>query len=296
MNQTIDAILADRGVITIADHPRLRSSLIRLARRGVLANPLPGTYIPAHDTTEQAWLRAVCAWSVPLGVLHGATAAALWMAQSSALPTVRRSTELAHPTLRPRGRITVAKRVVPHEFVRFVDGLRLAAPAYAAVELAALDDGRAICEALRQRLALLTDLESALQAMAGSDRQEVRRRVVGACLRRPWSYAELRLQRILTSHGITDFLGNEVITLGGEAFFPDALFPDLKVIVEFDGRSTHDNPAQYLADRERLNVLAAHGYTVLRFGWEHLDQPEYIVRAVRMALRVAERGRRTGAR
>jgi very-short-patch-repair endonuclease len=174
--------------------------------------------------------------------------------------------------------------------------VRFATPAYAAVELAALDDGRAICEALRLRLATLGELESALRSMAGSDRQEVRRVVVEACLRRPWSYAELRLQRILTAHGITDWLGNEVLTMDGRAFFADVLFPAAKVIVEFDGRSTHDNPAQYLADRERLNTLAAHGYIVLRFGWEHLDQPEYIVRVVRMALLAAERGRQTGVR
>lgn len=291
MNQTTDALLAERGVITAADHPRLRSTLKRLAREGVLANPLPGTYVSAHDTSDQTWLRAVCAWSAPLGVLHGVTAAALWLAESSLLPRPRRATELAHPTLRSRDRITVVKRVVPPEFISMADGLRLASPAYAAVELAAEDDGRAICEALRQRLATSSELESALRSMAGSDRQETRRRVVGECLRRPWSYAELRLQRILTAPGISGWLGNEVLRLGGQAFFADVLFRDAKVIVEFDGRSTHDNPAQYLADRERLNAVAAHGYVVLRFGWHHLDQPEYVVRAVRLALRAAERGR-----
>ena len=38
-----------------------------------------------------------------------------------------------------------------------------------------------------------------------------------------------------------------------------------------------------------LNMLVAHGYVVLRFGWEHLDQPEYIVSMVRHALRTAGR-------
>jgi very-short-patch-repair endonuclease len=285
VNETITALLADHGAITVAGHPRLRSSLIRLAQRGFLANPLPGTYVRADDTSDRSWLRAVCAWSAPHGVLHGATAAALWLAESSMLPTTRRTTELAHPTLTSRGRITVAKRVVPPEFVRVSGGLRFATPAYAAVELAAVDDGRAICEALRQRLATLSELEAALQSMTGSHGQAVRRRVVEACLRRPWSYAELRLQRILTAHGITEFLGNEVLKFGGQVFFADVLFPDLKVIIEFDGRATHDNPAQYLADRERLNVLAAHGYIVLRFGWEHLDRPDYVVSTVRSALR-----------
>lgn len=292
MNDTIDAILAERGVITATGHPRLRSSTIRLARRGLLANPLPGTYVRADDSSELAWLRAVCAWSAPLGVLHGATAASLWLPDSSTAPTRRRVTDLAHPTLKSRARVMVSRRVVPREFVRARDGLRFATPAYAAVELAAVDDGRAICEALRQRLATLSDLESALQSLTGSDGQGARRRVVEACLNRPWSYAELLLQRILTAHGILGWVGNVPLTLDGQSFFADVLFPDLRVIVEFDGRATHDNPAQYLADRERLNVLAAHGYVVLRFGWQHLDQPAYIVATVRRALRGARGGRR----
>lgn len=284
VNHTIDALLRECGVIAVADHPHLRSALARLAHSGALDVPLPGVYVPP-DGSDLTWLRAVCAWSGPGGVLHGATAAALWLGASSVPPVERATTELAHPSRRSRRRISVTKRVVPSEFVRNRHGLRIASPAYAAVELAARDDGRAICDALRMRLATLSELEFALQSMSGSDGQEVRRRVVEDCKRRPWSYAELRLQRILRAHGITGWLGNEALTLDGQLFFADALFPDLKVIVEFDGRATHDNPAQYLADRERLNVLAAHGYIVLRFGWEHLDRPDYIVHTIRRALR-----------
>jgi very-short-patch-repair endonuclease len=79
-------------------------------------------------------------------------------------------------------------------------------------------------------------------------------------------------------------VGNATLRVGGELVHPDVLFGDPKLIIEFDGRATHDNPAQYLRDRERLNRLAAYGYIVLRFGWEHLDQPDYVVRTVRQAL------------
>lgn len=284
VNDAILAILADQGAVTATAHPRLRSSLERLARRGLLANPLPGTYLSASDVSHRTWLRAVCAWSAPDGVLHGATAASLWMPESSAFPTVPRTTMLAHPRLRSRGRITVTRRVIPREFVRSVDGLRFTSPAFAAVELAATDDGRAICEALRLGLADLPELEAALQSLSRSEGQAARRPVVHACLLRPWSYAELRLQRILTAQGITGWVGNVTLRVGGELVHPDVLFDDAKLIIEFDGRATHDNPAQYLKDRERLNRLAAHGYIVLRFGWEHLDQPDYVARTVRQAL------------
>lgn len=283
---TISEILADHGVITSREHPRLRSAMARLKHAGVLDNPLPGTFVLAADTSERAWLRAVCAWSAPFGVLHDTTAASLW------LPSLaRRTAVLAHPTLKSRRRVHVTRRPVPSEFVRVGDGLRFATPSYAAVELAATDDGRAVCEALRSRLANPAELREALEAMTGSVGQAVRRCVVEACLANPWSYAELRLHRILREAGIVGWVANVRLSLAGEVAYPDVLFPDARVVIEFDGRAVHEDPAQFLRDRERQNVLVAHGYVVLRFGWEHLDQPEYIVSMVRRALRNAGRTR-----
>lgn len=230
MKTTIACILADHGVITSTEHPRLRSAMARLKRAGVLDNPLPGTFVLAADVSERAWLRAVCAWSAPLGVLHTTTAASLWLPSLAGQTAV-----LAHPTLKSRRRIKVTRRGVPGDFVQMADGLRFATPAYAAVELAATDDGRAVCEALRRRLA------------------------------------------------------NRRLRLSGVVVHPDVLFPGARVVIEFDDRAVHDDPAQFLKDRERQNVLVAHGYVVLRFGWEHLDQPEYIVSMVRHALRTAGR-------
>ncbi len=156
-------------------------------------------------------------------------------------------------------------------------------------KLAATDDGRAICEALRRRLATPSELVGALAALAGSPGQPTRRCVVEACLDNPWSYAELRLQRILRAAGIIGWRGNITITLNGKAFHPDIIFREPRVIVEFDGREVHDNLAQFLADRERLNCFAENGYLVVRFGWEHLDDPTYVVAVVQRALANSER-------
>lgn len=147
--------------------------MARLKRAGVLDNPLPGTFVLAADASERAWLRAVCAWSAPFGVLHTTTAASLWLPSLAGQTSV-----LSHPTLKSRRRIKVTRRGVPGDFVRMADGLRFATPAYAAVELAATDDGRAVCEALRRRLANPAELREALQAMNGSVGQAVRRCVV----------------------------------------------------------------------------------------------------------------------
>lgn len=144
----IEAILAEQGVVTVAADPRLESSLRRLTREGVLDNPLPGVFAPRGERSALAWLRAATAWSAPKGVLGGRSAASLWLPELAGPVAF-----VAHPTLRSRRGVVVSRHLVPPKFVRATAGLRVASPAYAAVELAALDDGRALCEALRLRLA-----------------------------------------------------------------------------------------------------------------------------------------------
>jgi len=272
-------MLEEEGVISVSEHPRLRTTLSRLTAAGILARPLPGTFVAA-PADASSWLRAVCSWAGPQGALHSWTAAALWL-----LPAPGGVVRLAHPSLRSRPGVTVWRSEIPRELVRNAHGLRLVSPAYAAVELAAFDDGRAVCEALRRRLATASELEDALCALSGTHGQAVRRCVVEACLANPWSYAELRLHRILRAAGIGGWVANPRLMLSGEAIHPDILFPEARVVVEFDGRAVHDDPSQFLRDRERQNTLVTHGYLVVRFGWEHLDQPDYVVRVVRESLR-----------
>jgi very-short-patch-repair endonuclease len=277
MDPRVAGLLADHGVVRAAAHPRLKSALVRLKAAGVLKTPLPGTYVMAADPSERTWLRAVCAWAGPLGVLHEGTAAGLWLAGASGQPAA-----VAHPTHKSRHRVIVTRRRVPDQFVQTADGLRFVTPSYAALELAAHDDGRAICEGLRRRLVTPLGLQEALVALAGTEGQAARRCVVRDCLGNPWSYGELRLHRILRTAGITGWVANANLWLGGELFHPDFLFPGQRVVVEFDGRTVH--AGQFLEDRERQNLLVSHGYLVIRFGWEHLDDPAYVVAVVRRTL------------
>lgn len=280
MHPAVEAELADHGVITVAAHPRLRSVLSRLHLAGVLANPLPGVYLPADDRSRLGWLRATTAWSSPHGVLHGRSAAALWLPRLDGPIAF-----LAHPSLRSRRGVVVSRCLVPPEFVESKRGIRFASPAYSAVELAAIDDGRAICECLRQKLADRDGIERALEALGGSDGQRIRRTVVKACAGNPWSYAELRLHRILRDAGITGWVANRPLRVLGTVVWPDVRFLRTRLVLEFDGRETHGRPDQFLSDRERQNLIEAADYRVLRFGWEHLDQPDYIAGIVRAALR-----------
>ncbi|MGV8909681.1 MAG: endonuclease domain-containing protein [Propionicimonas sp.] len=282
MNSTIERILAENGAITTAANPRLKSALLRLKRDGVLANPLPGVFTVRGENSALGWLRAVSAWSDPAGVLHDRSAASIWLPDLAGTVAL-----LAHPSLRSRRGVVVCRRRIPPEFVLVSGGIRVASPAYAAVELAATDDGRAICEALRLRRAGRAGLTDALAGLAGTPGNQRRQKVVAACAHNPWSYAELRLHRILVDAGITGWVGNRPLVVGGLTVFPDVRFLAKRLILEFDGRTTHLAGSSFLSDRERQNTLEAAGYHVLRFGWEHLDQPDYVVPLVRTAFRAA---------
>ncbi len=281
MNKKVAYLLARDGIVRVADHPDLRSTLTRLRQAGCLESPLPGVFIAPGDD-YLTWLRAVTAWVGPDGVLHAQSAASLWLPEVAA-PTAY----VAHPRLLSRKRVVVCRRRVSQEFVEVTQGVRHVSAAYAAAELAGTDDGRAVCEALRQGRADRESLYDALAALKGTRDQPSRAAVVAEAAANPWSYAELRLQRILRQEGIIDWVANHPLRLGSELVIPDIRFRRRRLVIEFDGRQVHDNRARFLADRERLNLLEAFGYHVLRFGWEHLDRPDYVVGAVRSALRRA---------
>jgi very-short-patch-repair endonuclease len=281
VHPAIEAILADQGVITARAHPALNSTMRRLYRDGRLASPLPGVFIDGEDTSWLTWLRAVNHWSAPSGIIHDSSAAGLWL-PSPADPVAR----LIHPTLRSRRGVVVVRRSVPPEFVREAQGLRTVSPAYAAAELAALDDGRSACEMLRLRLASFEDLALATRALAGSRGHAERARAIAACEDNPWSYAELRMHRILRDAGFRDWVANRPLDIGGSIFHPDARFRAARVIIEVDGRETHERPGQFRRDREAQNAYTAAGYLVIRFTWEHLDDVDYVVRVVRDVLQL----------
>lgn len=63
---------------------------------------------------------------------------------------------------------------------------------------------------------------------------------------------------------------NAPIHIDGERFLIDFLWEKERVIVETDGRETHETPAAFQADRRRDQFLAAAGYRVLRVTWNQI--------------------------
>lgn len=289
MNRDIVQLLAASPALAVRDHPRHRTTIWRLCQAGELDRRYPGVVVRAGDESTLTRLTAALRWSDPAGVIHSGTAAQLWLQEPVTAPI-----EVAHPTLRSRSEAKVSRHLVPAEFVVRARGLRLASPSYVAAQLAGTDQGRLLSEFLRLELADQGDAQAALATFARSPGQVQRRQSLRDCEHNPWSLAEVRLHAILTSARIDGWVANATIRLDGQVFHPDVLFEAERIVLEFDGRASHHSAEQFLRDRERQNLLVLAGYRVLRFTWEHLDDPDYVVRTVRQARAVLHwRGDRT---
>lgn len=275
MNSRVAALFAAYPAVAIRSHPSLRSTLWRLVRCGELTSPLPGVVVRSEDADPFTRLASVALWSQPKGVIHSTTAGQIWLGQRMDGPI-----RLAHPSLRSREDVVVSRHLVPEEFVVTAKQVRLAAGAYVAAELADRDRGRTLSECLREGLASQADAQSALGCFRRAPGQSERRRTMRNCQSTPWSFAEVRLHKILWDAGVTGWSANTAIRLSGQVFHPDVLFEDEKLVIEFDGKASHQAAGQFLRDRERQNLLVLAGYRVLRFTWEHLDEPGYVVAMV----------------
>lgn len=104
----------------------------------------------------------------------------------------------------------------------------------------------------------------------------------GARLTRSWG--ERRLLSLIREAGLPVPLMNRLL-LG---FKVDALWPDLKLVVETDGYEFHGDRDSFENDRARDATLVAHGYTVLRFTAIQLrDQPLVVLGQLAAALALA---------
>jgi very-short-patch-repair endonuclease len=66
----------------------------------------------------------------------------------------------------------------------------------------------------------------------------------------------------------------------------DFLWRDLKLVVETDGRETHDSDVAFLEDRVKDRALTRLGYEVLRFTWAEVTlRPGVVAAEVRAAIR-----------
>ncbi|WP_170163280.1 endonuclease domain-containing protein [Bogoriella caseilytica] len=128
-----------------------------------------------------------------------------------------------------------------------------------------------------------TDLEEAIAARQGHRGVSQLRSLTALTADGALSELEHRLHQLLREAGITGWIANAPVRVGGRIIArADVLFPAANVILEADGREYHQD---FEADRRRLNSLTLAGYVVLRLTWRQVtEDPQVVIQQVREAL------------
>ncbi len=96
--------------------------------------------------------------------------------------------------------------------------------------------------------------------------------------------SERVLARLMKAAGLRGWVFNKEIrsASGKHLAVSDCLHPDLKLVIEVDGRAWHSKADRFQRDRTRQNNLVLAGYTVLRFTWHDLtNRPGYVTDTIR---------------
>ena len=84
------------------------------------------------------------------------------------------------------------------------------------------------------------------------------------------SELEDRFLVFLDAHGLPRPLVNNGIEVRGRWMECDCVWPSQRLVVELDGRATHDTTAAFERDRDRDRLLQAAGWRVVRITWRQL--------------------------
>lgn len=281
----IEAMLAEGGgIIAARRHPRLRRALYRLVETSELIAVLPGVLAPAASRDHlDTRIRALAACD-DYAVLTRWAAARLTFWPEIAVPIVTAS--LLRQRAVPDG-FEVVREAIPRHLVRTVRGIRVTAPELTALDLALTDEGAAIDLVLRTGLVSFGDLSAVLISLPGRHGNTTRRRWLDDSRHRPWSAAERELHRLLRKGRIFRWRGNRPVFVGQTQHVLDVVFDDVKLAIEVDGYEFHraERRLQFHRDRRKWTDLAAAGWIVLHFTWEHLtEDPDWVLSRIREAL------------
>ncbi|NLU82761.1 DUF559 domain-containing protein [Rhodococcus sp. HNM0569] len=255
----------------------------------------PGIHVDRR-TTVDALVRAHAAalFTSPHGVLTGLSAAAVhgasWIPASAPAEVVRNGHYRPTP-----GLLTYNRRLEPDE-ITCVDGVRVATPARAAFDLgcrlprrravAVLDD---LCAATALSVDAISELARRHRGARGVRQLAKTLAVVDAGAQSP---PESHLRVLLIDSGLPRPCTQIPISdASGRPFaWADLGWPELRLVVEYDGEHHWTDRAQRAWDIERHARIEALGWTVVRVSAELLyDRPADLVRRVARALENAER-------
>lgn len=271
-------MLLDRdAVLAVRDHPSWACTLGRLTAAGLLVRVLPGVYTAPHRRHEVLVKCLALRAKDPDVVITGQAALALQSGAAKTVPVVEFISTRRFG--RRSGFLQVGGRV-PDEHVRQIGPLRCTSQQWAAVERSVSDDGAAIDDVLRRTECGAAAISNVLTVFGKRRGNPLRRLVVDDSRDTPWSYAERKAHRMLRAAKITGWSTNLPVTINGANFRIDLAFPALKLAIEVDGFAYHSSRDSFERDRQRQNLLVADGWTVLRFTWAMLDDPDAVLRVI----------------
>jgi very-short-patch-repair endonuclease len=282
--------LRQKGIVTRAQLIALGVPpdwIKRWCKRGALHRLYPGVYAVGHlALSPLARLQAALLACGPDAVLSHAAAAFLW-GLSDHLPAMIDIT-VKHGQRRPKQGICLHHvSSLGEGDLRRREGLPLTSPARTIIDRAAyvtMDElERLVSEARARELLRPGELEAAL-GRAGRRHGVGRIRAFLDSEEEPdftRSKGERRLRRLLRQARLSQPRANARI-----GRWPvDFLWPDEKLVVEFDGFRFHGHRRAFERDRRKDVELVNAGYQVLRFTWRQLkEEPLAVLAAIARAL------------
>ncbi|MEL4505877.1 hypothetical protein AAEX63_14165 [Luteococcus sp. H138] len=251
---------ANGGVLKRSNHPELRGSIDWMLRSPTkeVVRLLPGV-IAASAVAEDFTVRvkAVMLWQ-PDAIITGDAAARLdyWPEHQADVIDVI----VPHFT-KPAPGVRVHRVALPLDHMVETEGIRRTHPAWTSVWLAEQDGGDAIDEAFRRKEASLEEVQGALGSMSRQTATNLRRFVVANSAENPWSHPERQWHMMLRAHGVTGWIGNLPVVIGGVKMVLDAGMPELKIDMEVQSFEHHTDHATFYKDQSRIANLVANGWT-----------------------------------
>ena len=249
----------------------------------------PGVYAVGHPLLlpHARYMAAVLACGEGTFLSHSAAAALLGLrpAPSGQVEvTVRRAGGRSR-----RGIAVHATRSLAPREVGTCEGIPCTSPARTLVDLAGVLDRRRLQRALERSLELrIFDrrlVDAALEGSSGRRGIGVLRRLLAELPDDPApvrSTLERRFLALVRASGLP--LPAVNARIGG--YEVDFHWPQARLIVETDGRATHDTPHQFERDRRRDLDLTLAGWHVIRVGWRQVvHEPSRVVAMLRSRLR-----------
>ncbi len=268
------------GAVRRSAHPELASLLSRARASGEIVAPFRGVYVDAAREREFSVRVAALALADPHAVFCGATTAFL-MGWRDEPPDV----EAGGTHLRSRPGYALDRRATPRSLTRQCQGVRCSGKALTVLELVASGGAAAIDDGLRRRVSLAS-LEDAYALTRNRPGHQRVGRLLSDSRSEPWSAAERAAHQALRQGGVRGWRANYCVSLGREEdAFLDIAFIARRLGLEIDGWRHHGERSAFLRDRRRDVLLAAAGWSVVRFAAEAvLNRPEEFVAAVRQVL------------